>query len=99
MSGCSTTVDCVFYAAVVLLAAAGAGCVGTHGAGAGLEAKGAPPRSQVRQIALASRGATEIVRSLTDEVGPRPAGSAGHPAALQGAPPTLRHRGTFHLHS
>src|SRR5229473_1315891 len=91
MSGCSTAVDCVFYAAVVLLAAAG--CVGTHGAGAGLEAKGAPPRSQVRQIALASRGSTEIVRSLTDEVGPRPAGSAGYQAAVEWALRTLRERG------
>jgi len=93
MSGCSTTVDCVFYAAVVLLAAAGAGCVGTHGTGAGLEANGASPRSRLRDIALVSRGATEIVRSLTDEVGPRPAGSLGYQAAVEWALRTLRERG------
>ncbi len=99
MSGCSTTVDCVFYAAVVLLAAAGAGCVGTQGAGAGLEAEGGLPRSKVRPIALASRGATEIVRSLTDEVGPRPAGSAGYHAAVEWALRTLRERGFSNVHA
>jgi hypothetical protein len=99
MSGCSMTVDGVFYALVVLLAAAGAGCVGTHGAGAGVEAKGTPQRSQLREMALASRGAAEIVRSLTDEVGPRLAGSAGHQAAVEWALRTLRQRGFSNVHA
>jgi hypothetical protein len=67
------------------------GCASTQG---GTRASAAAShRSRLREAALASRGAAELVRSLTDEVGPRLAGSSGSKAAVDWALRTLRDRG------
>lgn len=54
---------------------------------------------RLRDSALASSGATELVRSLTDEVGPRLAGSMGSKAAVEWAIRTLRDRGFANVHA
>lgn len=70
-------------------------------AGAGFSAPAAPPlpealrstAASLRDAALQGTGAYEIVRSLTVEVGPRPAGSEGDRRAVQWGLRTLRELG------
>lgn len=70
-------------------------------AGAGFSAPAAPPlpealrstASSLRDEALRGTGAYEIVRSLTVEVGPRPAGSEGDRRAVEWGLRTLRELG------
>jgi carboxypeptidase Q len=52
----------------------------------------------IRAAGLASRHATEIVRSLTDEVGPRLSGSPGDAAAVAWAERTLAAHGFTNVH-
>ncbi len=87
------SVDWLLLWAGVALGAAIQGCACSHAGGGGPASPLAAPSSRLRDAALASRGASELVRSLTDEVGPRLAGSSGSKAAVEWAVRTLQQRG------
>ncbi|HEX4802111.1 MAG TPA: M28 family peptidase [Myxococcaceae bacterium] len=101
MSG-SISVDLfVIWAGVILALATIEGCACTHAAGGGssLPAAATSVTSDLRERALASRGAAELVRNLTDEVGPRLAGSTGSKAAVEWAMRVFAERGFANVHA
>ncbi len=100
--------SCTKAAGVALMTMVAQGCAWTHADGAsngpatgsaGAAAGVSAPGSSLREVAMASRAAAQIVQSLTDEVGPRPAGSRGYKAAVEWAVRTLHARGFANVHT
>ncbi len=95
MSGSISVDSLLLCAALILASAAIEGCASTQVAGGGSPTPSAAASltSRLRETALASHGAAELVRSLTDEVGPRLSGSPGNKAAVEWAMRVLAERG------
>jgi carboxypeptidase Q len=108
MSSCTNAVAwTILPAGVVSMAVASQGCAWTHADSASdppsVVSSGAggfaSQQSTLRDAAVSSRGAAQLVQSLTDEVGPRLAGSSGSRAAVEWAIRTLRERGFANVHT
>jgi len=101
MSGSISVDSFLIWAAVILALATIEGCASTHATGGGspLPAAAGLETSDLRARALASHGAAELVRNLTDEVGPRLAGSAGSKAAVEWAMRVLAEHGFANVHA
>ena len=101
MSGSISVDPFLLWAGVLLAVATVEGCACTHagGGGSSLPAAATSVTSDLREKALASRGAAELVRSLTDEVGPRLAGSTGSKAAVEWAMRAFAERGFANVHT
>jgi hypothetical protein len=87
---------------VALMTTVGQGCAWNRADAASTGsagATGAPAPGSLREVAMASRGAAQIVQSLTDEVGPRLAGSSASGAAVEWAVRTLQARGFANVHT
>lgn len=68
-------------------------------ASASTSSSAAAPPSALIEAALRSHGAFDVARSLSDEVGPRLAGSAGDPVAVAWAVAKMRELGFANVHT
>jgi carboxypeptidase Q len=96
--------DMISLTAATLTAAVVWGCRQTNdGAQPTMSPRAAVPEASsstaLLDAAMASHGAAQIVQSLTDEVGPRLAGSPAGSAAVDWAVRTLRERGLANVHT